>query len=302
MTGDLVGVRGFEPPAPASRTQCSTRLSYTPTVRAAIARARACGKRPCLTSEPGRSRRIAGAGACRQPLQRGRHARTTSNRRGSPAGRSRPRWRPRSAASSAPAARRTSQIRIGLSCRPSWRQVRISKVSSKVPRPPGRVTNASDSSNMRRLRLCMLSVTISSDSPLVRHLAPGQEVRDHADHLAAARQRRIGHAAHQADPPAAVDKPDAGRGQPAAERVGGVATARVGAGLGAAEHGNGLDLRHDAPAPAPAGRAACPAATPPAQGLWCSRTASFRFPCESATLERGCNAPPASSCDGPKQP
>ena len=27
---NLVGVRGFEPPAPASRTQCSTRLSYTP--------------------------------------------------------------------------------------------------------------------------------------------------------------------------------------------------------------------------------------------------------------------------------
>src|SRR6056297_2064141 len=32
----LVGVRGFEPPAPASRRQCSTRLSYTPTVRQAI--------------------------------------------------------------------------------------------------------------------------------------------------------------------------------------------------------------------------------------------------------------------------
>src|SRR5208283_6037543 len=30
----LVGVRGFEPPAPASRTQCSTRLSYTPAARA----------------------------------------------------------------------------------------------------------------------------------------------------------------------------------------------------------------------------------------------------------------------------
>ncbi len=28
----LVGVRGFEPPTPASRRQCSTRLSYTPTV------------------------------------------------------------------------------------------------------------------------------------------------------------------------------------------------------------------------------------------------------------------------------
>src|SRR5258706_8448666 len=29
---ELVGVRGFEPPTPASRTQYSTRLSYTPTV------------------------------------------------------------------------------------------------------------------------------------------------------------------------------------------------------------------------------------------------------------------------------
>ena len=28
----LVGVRGFEPPTPASRTQYSTGLSYTPTV------------------------------------------------------------------------------------------------------------------------------------------------------------------------------------------------------------------------------------------------------------------------------
>jgi hypothetical protein len=30
MAEILVGVRGFEPPAPASRKQCSTRLSYTP--------------------------------------------------------------------------------------------------------------------------------------------------------------------------------------------------------------------------------------------------------------------------------
>ena len=29
-TGKVVGVRGFEPPTPASRTQYSTRLSYTP--------------------------------------------------------------------------------------------------------------------------------------------------------------------------------------------------------------------------------------------------------------------------------
>ena len=30
---ELVGVTGFEPTTPASRTQCSTRLSYTPTCR-----------------------------------------------------------------------------------------------------------------------------------------------------------------------------------------------------------------------------------------------------------------------------
>ena len=29
----MVGVRGFEPPTPASRTQYSTRLSYTPKSR-----------------------------------------------------------------------------------------------------------------------------------------------------------------------------------------------------------------------------------------------------------------------------
>ena len=29
----MVGVRGFEPPTPASRTQYSTRLSYTPNCR-----------------------------------------------------------------------------------------------------------------------------------------------------------------------------------------------------------------------------------------------------------------------------
>ena len=40
----LVGVRGFEPPAPASRTQCSTRLSYTPAKAAHIAPGAGLGK------------------------------------------------------------------------------------------------------------------------------------------------------------------------------------------------------------------------------------------------------------------
>ena len=31
LTGNLVGVRGFEPPTPCSRSRCATRLRYTPT-------------------------------------------------------------------------------------------------------------------------------------------------------------------------------------------------------------------------------------------------------------------------------
>ena len=30
---NMVGVRGFEPPTPSSRTRCATRLRYTPTWR-----------------------------------------------------------------------------------------------------------------------------------------------------------------------------------------------------------------------------------------------------------------------------
>ena len=41
----LVGVRGFEPPAPASRRQCSTRLSYTPTVARGLQRSARFGNR-----------------------------------------------------------------------------------------------------------------------------------------------------------------------------------------------------------------------------------------------------------------
>src|SRR5215472_3344527 len=64
----VVGVRGFEPPAPASRTQCSTRLSYTPAEPRHIAFAPARGK----------LQKCGGAAADRgqvpQALHRGRHA------------------------------------------------------------------------------------------------------------------------------------------------------------------------------------------------------------------------------------
>ncbi len=57
----LVGVRGFEPPAPASRTQCSTRLSYTPAKARRIAvwaRHRKAGQcRECRGRDAGRSAR-----------------------------------------------------------------------------------------------------------------------------------------------------------------------------------------------------------------------------------------------------
>ena len=68
-------------------------------------------------------------------------------------------------ASSGAADPATSQISTGLSCSPSCRQVMISIVSSNVPSPPGIETKASASSNIRVLRTCMVSVTISSDTP-----------------------------------------------------------------------------------------------------------------------------------------
>src|ERR1700761_6924950 len=40
-TEELVGVAGFEPATPCSRSRCATRLRYTPTFRSTI-----CGKRP----------------------------------------------------------------------------------------------------------------------------------------------------------------------------------------------------------------------------------------------------------------
>src|SRR5437763_16503479 len=36
VCGKLVGVAGFEPATPSSRTRCATRLRYTPTMRRAV--------------------------------------------------------------------------------------------------------------------------------------------------------------------------------------------------------------------------------------------------------------------------
>ena len=46
----MVGVRGFEPPAPASRRRCSTRLSYTPMRKRSIACACSIQSNVCVQS------------------------------------------------------------------------------------------------------------------------------------------------------------------------------------------------------------------------------------------------------------
>ena len=44
-----------------------------------------------------------------------------------------------------------------------------------------------------------------------------QPRRDDPGHLSAGRQRRVGEKTHQPDPPAAIDQPDPGGGQPLSE-------------------------------------------------------------------------------------
>src|SRR5690348_7048633 len=72
----MVGVRGFEPPAPASRKQCSTRLSYTPAVRQRIYR---------LTRSPATHNSIAARQAKVDCLVEGALFRTLAERRQRPA-------------------------------------------------------------------------------------------------------------------------------------------------------------------------------------------------------------------------
>ena len=58
----MVGERGFEPPAPASRRQCSTRLSYSPTGASGSKANRETGDGPIRRARGERKR------ACQSPL------------------------------------------------------------------------------------------------------------------------------------------------------------------------------------------------------------------------------------------
>jgi hypothetical protein len=58
----VVGVRGFEPPAPSSRTRCATRLRYTPPRRRSFSPAATCSG--ALIAAPWRAGKPNGQTAC----------------------------------------------------------------------------------------------------------------------------------------------------------------------------------------------------------------------------------------------
>ena len=124
-------------------------------------------------------------------------------------------------------------------CRPSCDQVICSTSSSSVPIPPGRATKASAFSNIRRLRVCMSGTTMVSWTSSSMLLAGLQEIRNDSGHMAAIVQHGAGDRAHQADIAAAIDEPDAGLGDVAAERFRGLGEDRVGPESGAAIDADG---------------------------------------------------------------
>jgi hypothetical protein len=77
----------------------------------------------------------------------------------------------------------------------------------------------------------------------VRDLGLDQRGGHDAGHLAAGRQAGVGQRAHQAEVSAAVDEPDAPAGQFPPQRGGGLDVDGVGAGAGAAEHGEAGERR-----------------------------------------------------------
>ena len=110
---------------------------------------------------------------------------------------------------------------------PSLRQVMISKVSSRVPKPPGSTAKASDISNMRCLALMHAVDDDQLAGAAMANLDLVQMVRDDADHIAAAGERGIGERAHQPDAGAAIDEADSPCGHGAAQFAGGLRMAAI---------------------------------------------------------------------------
>ena len=106
----------------------------------------------------------------------------------------------------------------GLVCRPSCAHVSVSKNSSSVPNPPGKVRNPSDRLDISALRRCMLVTRCSLVIPGCAISRVQQRTRHHADHLPAFGQRGVGQGAHQSDVAATVDEPPAAPRDRAARR------------------------------------------------------------------------------------
>ena len=83
---------------------------------------------------------------------------------------------------------------------------------------------------------------MSSVMARVRDLAPGEEFRNDAGHLAAGGQCGVGHDAHQADASAAVDESDARFGQPVPKHLRSGAIRGIVPGARPAEHGDGMNV------------------------------------------------------------
>ena len=169
----------------------------TAAVQAERRRQRRRGRSTCARAAAAEPRAAPSRRPPRRPDGRGR---------GGPAAGSRPPRRRRGGPGTPSQNPSTSSSTTGLAWRPSWLQVRISQSSSKVPRPPGRATKASARSAISALRSCIEAVTRSSVSAVVGDLLGHATPRGSPDHLAAGRQRGVGHHAHQADVAAAVDE------------------------------------------------------------------------------------------------
>lgn len=78
----------------------------------------------------------------------------------------------------------------------------------------------------------------------MRDLGIDQRLRDHADHLAARLQRRVGNRAHQPQPPAAIDHPDPALGEGTADETGILDIDGIARGGRAAIDGETVEGRH----------------------------------------------------------
>ena len=82
-----------------------------------------------------------------------------------------------------------------------------------MPKPPGSATNAVGELGHQRLPLVQRLDDVQLRQAAVGELALDELLRDHADHLAARRERAVGDRAHQPDAAAAVDEPEPARGR-----------------------------------------------------------------------------------------